>query len=292
MKNVQNQYIFSPGKINNTEESSIMEYDYTFGQIGGALLLTLIAGLATGVGSCIAFFFKRTNTKFLSFALGFSGGVMVYISLVELLADARTHLAAEFGHRIGSFSTAGFFFLGMGIAMAIDRLIPSHENPHEVRTVEEMDHPHHKDKLMRSGFLFALALAIHNFPEGMAVFMAGLVTPATGLSIALAVAIHNIPEGITVSVPMYHATGSRKKAFVYSFLSGLAEPLGAITAWLFLMPFLTENLMMYTFSAVAGIMVFISFDELLPLAEEYGEHHLAISGVIAGMFVMAATLAM
>ncbi len=269
-----------------------MDYTYGAAQISGALLLTAVAGLATGVGSCIAFFFKRTNTKFLSFALGFSGGVMVYISLVELLADARFHLAEEFGHRAGSLCTAGCFLLGMGIAMLIDRLIPGYENPHEVRTVEEMDHPRQKEKLLRSGVLFALALAIHNFPEGMAVFMAGLVNPATGLSIALAVAIHNIPEGITVSVPLYHATGSRKKAFIYSFLSGLAEPLGAVAAWLFLMPFLSENLMMYTFAAVAGIMVFISFDELLPLAEEYGEHHLAISGIIAGMIVMAVTLAM
>ena len=144
---------------------------------------------------------------------------------------------------------------------------------------------------MRSGLLFAFAIAIHNFPEGMAVFMASLVNPATGLSIALAIAIHNIPEGITVSVPLYHATGSRKKAFFYSFLSGLAEPLGALTAWLLLMPFLTENVMMCTFAAVAGIMVFISFDELLPLAEEYGEHHIAIYGIISGMLIMALTLA-
>ncbi len=268
------------------------EYTYTAEQIWSALLLTAVAGLATGVGSCIAFFFKHTNTKFLSFVLGFSGGVMIYISLVELLSGARLHLAESFGQRIGSFCAIGCFLLGIGIAMLIDRLIPGYENPHEVRAVEEMDQPRHKDKLLRSGMLFALALAIHNFPEGMAVFMAGLVNPMTGLSIAAAVAIHNIPEGITVSVPMYHATGSRKKAFICSFLSGLAEPLGAVAAWLFLMPFLSENLMMYTFAAVAGIMVFISFDELLPLAEEYGEHHLAIGGIVAGMIVMAVSLSL
>ena len=263
---------------------------YSTSTILAGLGLTLIAGLATGAGSCIAFFFKKTNTKFLSFALGFSGGVMVYISLVELLADAHKHLAETFGHTAGSLSATGCFFAGMAVAMLIDRLVPSHENPHEVRTVEEMDQPKHKDKLMRSGLLFAFAIAIHNFPEGMAVFMASLVNPATGLSIALAIAIHNIPEGITVSVPLYHATGSRKKAFFYSFLSGLAEPLGALAAWLLLMPFLTENVMMCTFAAVAGIMVFISFDELLPLAETYGEHHKTIYGFILGMFVMAITL--
>ena len=150
----------------------------------------------------------------------------------------------------------------------------------------------HHDKLLRSGVLFALAIAIHNFPEGMAVFMSGLTNPATGISIAVAIAFHNIPEGITVSVPLYHATGSKKKAFVWSLLSGLAEPLGAIVCWLILTPFLSLQLMMFTFAAVAGIMVFISFDELLPLAEEYGEHHLVIYGLIGGMILMALTLAL
>ena len=154
-----------------------------------------------------------------------------------------------------------------------------------------MDTPKHHDRLLRSGILFALAVGIHNFPEGMAVFVSSLADPATGISIAVAIAIHNIPEGITVSVPVYHATGSRKKAFLWSLISGVAEPLGALTAWLFLAPFLTETLLMVIFAAVAGIMVFISFDELLPLAEEYGEHHLSISGVICGMFIMALSLA-
>ena len=174
--------------------------------------------------------------------------------------------------------------------MLIDKLVPSYENPHEVRKVDEMSNPASSDKLIRSGKLFALAVAIHNFPEGMAVFTSALTDPVTGLSIALAISIHNIPEGITVSVPIYHATGSKKKAFCYSFLSGLAEPVGALAAWLFLLPFLSPALMALIFAAVAGIMVFISFDELLPLAEEYGEHHLAILGLICGMLVMALTL--
>ena len=234
---------------------------YTTETILWSLGLTLVAGLATGAGSVIAFFFKRTNTKFLSCALGFSAGMMVYISLVELLAEAHAHLGEVYGSRPGGLATTGFFFGGMLLAMLIDKLIPGGENPHEVRGVEEMDSPKHKDKMLRSSILFALALAIHN-----------------------------IPEGITVSVPMYHATGSRKKAFAYSFLSGLAEPAGALIAWLVLMPFLSEVVMMFTFAAVAGIMVYIAFDELLPLSEEYGEHHIAIAGVIGGMLVMALTL--
>jgi ZIP family zinc transporter len=262
----------------------------TYTQILTGLLLTSIAGLATGIGSCIAFFAKRSDTRFLSCALGFSGGVMIYISLVELLAGSQSELAEIFGKRPGSLMGIAAFFGGIAVAMLIDKLVPKYENPHEVRKLEEMSAPQHNDKLIRSGKLFALAIAVHNFPEGMAVFTSALTDPLTGMSIALAISIHNIPEGITVSVPIYHATGSRKKAFYYSFLSGLAEPLGALAAWAFLLPFLTPALMAMIFAAVAGIMVYVSFDELLPLAEEYGEHHLAIAGLVIGMLVLALTL--
>lgn len=254
------------------------------------LSLTLIAGLATGIGSFIAFFFKHSNRKFLSFSLGFSGGVMIYISMTELLPEAQQTLAGLYPERAGMLASLAAFFGGIMIAFLIDKLIPSYENPHEVRRLEEMDDPQHRDKILRSGMLFALAIGIHNFPEGMAVFVSGISNPGTGLSIAIAIAIHNIPEGITVSVPIYHATNSRKKAFLYSALSGLAEPCGALTAWLLLAPFLSPALLAILFAAVAGIMVYITFDELLPLAEEYGEHHLSISGVVAGMMVMALTL--
>lgn len=262
----------------------------SFNQIIFALLLTLGAGIATGAGSCIAFFFKRTNTKFLSFALGFSGGVMIYISFAELLAESKAGLIPIYGERFGALAAIGAFFAGIAISMLIDRLVPNGENPHEVRAVEEMDSPRHNDRLLRSGMIFALAVGIHNFPEGMAVFISSLANPETGISIAIAIAIHNIPEGITVSVPIFHATGSRKKAFIYSMLSGLAEPLGALAAWLIFAPFLSTTLLMLIFAAVAGVMVFISFDELLPLAEEYGEHHVSIFGLICGMFVMALSL--
>ena len=268
---------------------------YSTSTILAGLGLTLIAGLATGAGSCIAFFFKKTNTKFLSFALGFSGGVMVYISLVELLADAHKHLAETFGHSAGSLSATGCFFAGMAVAMLIDRLVPSHENPHEVRTVEEMDLPKHKDKLMRSGLLFAFAIAIHNFPEGMAVFMASLVNPATGLSIALAIAIHNIPEGIAVAIPIYYATKSKGKALLYATLSGLSEVVGALLCLAVTAIFgieLTDGGAAFPLilAAVAGIMIYISLDELLPTAEKYGKHHIAIAGVVGGMAIMGISL--
>ncbi|MDD2480308.1 MAG: zinc transporter ZupT [Victivallaceae bacterium] len=270
------------------------------GNVVFGLILTTLAGLSTGIGSCLAFFSNRSDTRFLAVSLGFSSGVMIYISFVEMLATATVELGAIHGKMVGSLYATSAFFGGIVLTILIDRLIPSAVNPHEVKKVEEMDapahqhhqhhHPHNK-RLLRSGMFLALAIGLHNFPEGIATFVAALKEPAMGISIAVAIAIHNIPEGITVSVPIYYATGSRKKAFFWSFASGLAEPVGALLAWLFIMPFLTETLLSVLFSAVAGIMVFISFDELLPLAKEYGEHHLSIYGLIAGMLVMALSLA-
>lgn len=255
------------------------------------LLLTLFAGLATGIGSLIAFFTHHTNKRFLSFSLGLSAGVMIYVSFVEIFQQAESSLTAELGSKYGMTATVLCFFAGMLLIGIIDRLVPSFENPHEVRSVESMDTPPPKDtKLMRMGLMTALAIGIHNFPEGIATFTAAVESPTLGIAIAVAIAIHNIPEGIAVSVPIYHATGDRKKAFRYSLLSGLAEPIGALLAYLVLMPFMSPILMGCIFAAVAGIMVFISIDELLPAAREYGEHHISIYGLISGMGIMALSL--
>lgn len=253
-------------------------------------LLTLFAGLSTGIGSAIAFFAKTTSKKFLSFSLGLSAGVMIYISFVEMLGDSQQILMANFNGKLGQLYSVLCFFGGMLIVALIDKLVPSFENPHEIRTVENMNAKPTSVKLMRMGVLTALAIAIHNFPEGIATFISAMEDPTLGIAIAAAIAIHNIPEGIAVSVPIYYATNSRKKAFLLSFSSGLAEPLGAVLAYLLLMPIINPVLMGCIFSAVAGIMVFISFDELLPAAREYGEHHISIYGLISGMVIMAISL--
>lgn len=166
-------------------------------------------------------------------------------------------------------------------------------NPHECRKIEDLDPEARakcEGKLMRLGMFTALAIAIHNFPEGLATFTSAIRDPALGIAITVAIAIHNIPEGIAVSVPVYYATGSRKKAFALSFLSGLSEPVGAIIGYLILYPFFNDVIYGVLFAAVAGIMVFISLDELLPTAREYGEAHLSIYGMVAGMMVMAISL--
>jgi len=258
--------------------------------------LTLLAGLSTGLGSLAALLTRRTNKAFLCAALGFSAGVMVYVSTIEIYAKARLALTGALGLRAGSWATAGAFFAGILLILLIDRLIPSYENPHEAHGVEEIwacPRAEKKDRdegLVKMGVMAALAIGIHNFPEGLATFVSALQDPALGLSVAVAVAIHNIPEGIAVSVAIFYGSGERKKAFLYSLFSGLAEPVGALVGWLVLKPFMGPVVFGVLFAAVGGIMVFISLDQLLPAAEKYGFHHLSVYGLISGMAVMALSL--
>ena len=258
-----------------------------------AFALTMAAGLSTGIGGLMAFFTRRTNTRFLSVALGFSAGVMLYVSMVEIYWKAQESLIEGLGAERGPWFAAAAFFAGFIMIALIDRFVPSAENPHEVKMIEDMaEDPQDVEdrKLMRMGVFTAVAVAIHNFPEGLVTFVAAIKDPSLGIAVAVAVAIHNIPEGIAVSVPIYYATGDRKKALLYSFLSGLAEPVGALVGFLLLSRFFGDAFFGIIFALVAGIMVFISLDELLPAAREYGEPHLSIYGLLAGMMVMAISI--
>jgi ZIP family zinc transporter len=225
--------------------------------------------------------------------LGFSGGVMIYVSLVEIFFKAKSSLVTELGESPGYWVTVISFFGGMALIAVIDKLVPEMGNPHELRKVEDAETPINntkRSKLMRLGLFSALAIAIHNFPEGLATFTAVIKDPRLGIAIAVAIAIHNIPEGIAVSVPVYYACGSKRKAFRLSFLSGLAEPVGALIGYLILLPFFNDIIFGILFASVAGIMVFISIDELLPAAREYGKAHLSLYGLISGMIIMAISL--
>ncbi len=290
-----------------------------------ALGLTVFAGMATSVGSAIAFFAKQTNYRFLSIATGFSAGVMLYVSFVEIFIKGTDSLVEVYGDPGGHWMNVGSFFGGILLIGIIDNLIPSAENPHEAHTAEEMaplhddaapmpdfdaiaadpthaapgahDHRVDRKKLLRMGMFTALAIAIHNFPEGLATFLAALEDPGVGLAIAIAIALHNIPEGISVSVPIFYATGNRKKAFLYSSLSGMAEPVGAIIAYVVLLFFLggdsgvvPPQVMGVLFGGVAGVMVYISLDELLPTSRAYGKGHDSLFGLMAGMGIMALSL--
>jgi ZIP family zinc transporter len=291
-----------------------------------ALGLTVFAGMATGIGSAISFTAKRTNYRFLSIATGFSAGVMLYVSFVEIFFKGVDSLTATYGDYWGHWVNLAAFFGGIFLIGIIDVLIPAAENPHEPHSEEETaplydssaptpdfkavhslregdvgtsthDHSLQDRKLMRMGLFTALAIAIHNFPEGLATFLAALQDPKLGVAIAVAVALHNIPEGVSVSVPIFYATGNRKKAFFYSVLSGLSEPLGAIIAYVTIRLLvggetgvIPPQVMGILFSGVAGIMVYISLDELLPTSRAYGKGHDSLFGLVGGMLVMAVSL--
>lgn len=288
-----------------------------------ALGLTVFAGMATGIGSAIAFTARRTNYRFLSVATGFSAGVMLYVSFVEIFFKGVEALVSRYGDHLGHWVNAASFFGGMLLIGLIDNLIPSAENPHEIHSEAEIkplhdpsaptpdftyaadmaphgeglhNHGAHHHKLMRMGLFTALAIGIHNFPEGLATFLAALQDPSLGVAIAVAIALHNIPEGISVSVPIFYATGNRKRAFFYSLLSGLAEPLGAIIGYLVIRFFLGADgvippeVMGVLFGGVAGIMVYISLDELLPTSRAYGQGHDSLYGLVSGMLVMSLSL--
>lgn len=250
-----------------------------------AFCLTLIAGLSTGIGSLISLLAKKTNTKFLSASLGLSAGVMIYVSFMELMPESVNLLADIYSEKTATAYMLLAFFLGIILIAAIDFLVPEDENPHEIHTSSDSG-----KSLKRTGIMMALAIGIHNFPEGLATFTSALSNLEIAIPIVVAIAIHNIPEGIAVSVPIYHATSSKKKAFWYSFMSGMAEPIGALAGFLFLMPFWTPTINAMLLAFVSGIMVYISFDELLPGTEKYGHHHWGISGVISGMAIMAISL--
>lgn len=245
-------------------------------------MLTVFAGLSTGIGSLIALFAKRTNTKFLSLSLGFSAGVMLYVSMIEIFSKAKNYLTDANGYTIGYWLCVIAFFAGIVIIALIDFFIPSTES--------DIGSKGNNQNLNRMGIMTALAIAIHNFPEGMATFTSALRDPCLGVAIAVAIAIHNIPEGIATSLPIYFSTGKKGKAFLISFLSGITEPLGAIVGYLLLRPFFNDTVFGMLFSAIAGIMVFISLEELIPMAHEYEKSKITIIGVIIGMIIMAVSL--
>jgi len=279
-----------------------------------AFLLTAGAGLATGIGSAIPFFFKDFKKKYLAFFLGLSAGVMIIVSFMELMVNALQALESYWVYLA--------FFVGMGVVALIDFLIPHEKNLHhmqkdcdsiskiqeecqdceeeeksdeedlvELRVTDEETGEEAKTKsLTRTGVLTALAIAIHNFPEGIATFATALDDISLGITIAIAIAIHNIPEGISVSIPIYFATKSKWKSFGISLASGMAEPIGAAIAYLILRPFLTPAVLAISLASVAGIMVYISIDELIPVAHEYGSGHLVMGGVVLGMLIMAGSL--
>ena len=272
--------------------------------VASALILTLIAGAATGIGGALVLFRKKISSDFLAGALGLSAGVMIFISLAELFPEAQAEIMATASLRHGEAYVLIAFFVGMGLITLIDFLIPEYANPHaasglslgaKTAAVDILQHTGGEAAMKRLGIMSALAIAIHNFPEGIATFIGALNDPQMGTGITFAIAIHNIPEGIAVAIPIYYATKSKGKALLYATLSGMSEVIGAVlclgvTALFGIELTGSGPAFPLILAAVAGIMIYISLDELLPTAEKYGKHHVAIAGVVAGMAIMGISL--
>ena len=258
-----------------------------------AFLITLFAGLSTGFGSLILFRHKVFNYSFLAISLGFSAGVMIYLSFIELLPESRKVLETNYGHSLGLLFTTVAFFLGIGLVALINHYIPEAEyfridqNKMKEKCNENDFHNH---ELYRIGIITMITMAVHNFPEGFASFFGALHDPKWGINMAFAIAIHNIPEGIAVAIPIYYATKNKSQAIKISLLSGLTEPLGALIGYIFLMPLYNELTFAVMFAMIAGIMTYISLDELVPVAEKYGDHNIVMKGFLMGMAVISISL--
>ena len=252
-----------------------------------AMLITLFAGLSTAIGGGIAFVVKKDNLKALSVGLGFSAGVMIFVSFIDMLPEADKLLALNFPHN-HDWITYGGFIIGLIVAILIDYFLPDHIDTDDVL---HPDAPaHHNYKIKRAGLFTAIAICVHNFPEGMATFFTTTQNVTLGLSVGIAIAIHNIPEGIAVALPMYHVTGKKRYAMLYAALSGITEPIGALVGMMIFGLFLPQVLIGALMAAVAGIMIYISFDTLLPLAKEYGDWHQSLVGIIYGILVIWVSL--
>lgn len=258
-----------------------------------AFILTFFAGLSTVIGGFLTFFVKKESFKVLSLGMSFSAGVMIYVSFMEMMPAASDALSRQMSQTAASGLTALLFFVGIALCALIDQLFPEHVSSDDIgqRTPKrKKTDARHPDNVRRIGLFTMVALTIHNFPEGLSVFVAGADSPSLGLAIAVAIALHNIPEGISVALPIYSATGSRAKAIFWSFLSGMAEPVGAIIGYFALQFFMPDYALGCLLAITSGIMVFLSIDELLPASKEYEDGHESIIGVVAGMLVMAASL--
>lgn len=245
-----------------------------------ALLLSLGAGLSTLLGALMVIFVKGRSEKLVTVSLGFAAGVMVSVSFLDMLPAATNALTIWAGRQMGVVLSVVALLLGVFIATGLDRLVP-----HEYKKGEEKSH----GNMYRLGMMSMLAIGVHNFPEGIATFMAGVSDVKLGLSIAVAIALHNIPEGITVAMPVYFATGNKKRAFMYTFLSGISEPIGALLAYLVLRPFLNDLMLGVVFGIVAGIMLYIAIEELIPSSRQYGFTRLALTATFAGICMMPLT---
>lgn len=242
-----------------------MDITYSF-------LITSFAGLSTMLGTLIIFLKNKNQDKIIAASLSFAAGVMICVSLLDLIPEAIELLTSTFKNFISILIFMIFFCIGVLSSMTIDKYMPENKE--------------HNSKLFRVGLISMLAIVLHNIPEGIATFMASSMDKSLGISLALAIAMHNVPEGISIAVPIYYSTKDKRKSFLYTFISALSEPFGALLAFLFLKNFINDIFMGILFSLIAGIMIHISFYELIPTSKKYNELNITTLFFIIGLVFM------
>ena len=233
-------------------------------------LLCLIAGLSTLLGS-LFIFIKGNKQNIIKCALAFASGVMLSVSIFDLIPESLTMFQSTTKNSI-FFNITIFITIGLIIPLFVDKVLPN-----------KLDQ---NSKLYKLGIFTMIAIIIHNIPEGIATYISSETNLKLGIKVTIAIAMHNIPEGISIAMPVYYATKNKKKAIGLTFISGMSEPLGAFLAFLFLKPIINNTIMGALFAIIAGIMTYISIIELLPTALQYKEKKKTIISFLIGILFM------
>lgn len=255
-----------------------------------ASVITLASGLTMGLGGMSVFLMGKENPKVIAFSIGLSAGAMLMIAFMGIMPSVGDSFVDLFGDdKRASMQPLLMFVLGLFLMIGIDRMLPSsvHNHPNAAPELPDVDGETKNGKMLRTGIAIAIAIGVHNIPEGIATFTTLLTDRSLGLMVTIAVVIHNIPIGIAIAMPIFLATGSRRRAFFAALLSGLVSPAAAFLAYIFMMPFLSAVVMSSLLAVVAGVMVYISIDELIPASRRIGHHHLSTYGVVVGMALLA-----
>ena len=249
-----------------------------------ALLITLMSGLAMGVGALVVFFVKKENKRTTAFSMGFSAGAMLLVAFIALMGHSL--------QCVGQETSLMMFSIGLIVMALLDKMLPSHahNHPNSVPSLNTNDGESEESVMFRTGIAIAVAIALHNIPEGVAIFTSSLADRETGMLLSVAVMLHNIPIGVAIATPIYLATNNKLKAISIALLTGLISPLAALLCSVFMMPFLSDGIVEKLLPLVAGIMVYICVDELLPASRKQGFHHISTYGVVVGMICVAVVL--
>jgi len=263
--------------------------DFSTADLTRAFLVTAGAGLATVIGGLLVLFSRKSNARLLAFGLAFASGAMVYVSLTEIFTKSVDSFSMAYGDKdIGFAYGSAAFLIGIVVVATLDMLLP---NPHHGLVGQaDSDVEESVANLRRVGLLTMIAITAHNLPEGLATFFTMLDNPQVGMSLAVAITLHNIPEGVSIAIPIYYATNRASLAIGACFLSALAEPIGALLGYAIIGPYLSPAVFGGVFGFIAGIMVFLSMDELLPAAKRYSQGHETVYGLVLGMISISASL--